>query len=67
MLEVVREFPRPKDISGVRSFFGLIERVFFAISKTEVMAPFQHLLSPKQKFLWSQELQDAFREENRRC
>ena len=47
MLEAVREFGRPKDFSGVRSFFGLIEQVFFAISKTEVMAPFRQLLSPK--------------------
>ena len=61
MLEAVREFPRPRDISGVRSFFGLVEQVSFAFSKTEVMALFRHLLSLKQKFLWSQELQDAFK------
>ena len=60
MLEAIQDFPRPRDISGVRSFFGLIEQVSFAFSKTDVMAPFRHLLSPKNQFLWSQELQDAF-------
>ena len=60
MLEAIQDFSRPRDIYGVRSFVRLIEQVSLAFSKTEVMAPFRHLLSPKNQFLWSQELQDAF-------
>ena len=59
-LKAVREFPRPKNISGVRSFFGLVEQVSFAISKTEIMAPFRRLLSPKVPFEWNEELDSAF-------
>ena len=34
----------------------------WAFSKTEVMAPMRHLLSPKTEFLWTQELQKSFEE-----
>ena len=59
-LKAIAEFPKPKNISGVRSFFGLVEQVSFAFSKTEVMAPFRHLLSPKTPFKWGTELDEAF-------
>ena len=59
-LRAIRDFPKPKNISGVRSFFGLIEQVSFAFSKTEVMAPFRQLLSPKTPFKWDSELDEAF-------
>ena len=59
-LRAIKEFPRPRNISGVRSFFGLIEQVSFAFSKTEIMAPFRHLLSPKTQFTWDDHLEQAF-------
>ena len=60
MLESITNFPRPRDISGVRSFFGLVEQVSWAFSKTDIMSPFRELLSSKSVYLWTQELQDAF-------
>ena len=60
LLKSITEFPRPKDISSVRSWFGLVEQVSWAFSKTEIMAPFRHLLSPNSKFEWNQELEKAF-------
>jgi hypothetical protein len=60
MLESIQSFPRPADISGVRSFFGLVEQVSWAFSKTAIMEPFRELLSAKNVFSWSQKLQDAF-------
>ena len=59
-LRAIKEFPRPTNISGIRSFFGLIEQVSFAFSKTDVMAPFRHLLSPKTLFSWNDSLEEAF-------
>ena len=50
----------PKDITGVRSWFGLIQQVAYAFSDTEVMLPFRTLLKPTSEFLWTQELQDNF-------
>ena len=59
-LQAISEFPRPSDITGVRSWFGLVEQVAFSFSKTRLMEPFRDLLQPKQKFAWSEELQAAF-------
>ena len=58
LLKSILEFPR--DISGIRSWFGLVEQVAWAFSKTDVMNPLRHLLSPKSEFIWSQELNDSF-------
>ena len=30
-IEAIRKFPRPSNITGVRSFFGLVEQVGYAI------------------------------------
>ena len=59
-LEAIRDFPTPKDLTGIRSWFGLVEQCSYAFSKTNVMEPFRHLLKSKDKFNWSQELQEAF-------
>ena len=60
LLRSILNFPRPENISGIRSWFGLVEQVTWAFSKTEVMAPFRKLLSPKSEFVWTQELNDCF-------
>ena len=60
LIKSILNFPRPENISGIRSWFGLVEQVTWAFSKTEVMAPFRKLLSPKSDFVWSQELNDCF-------
>ncbi len=56
----ITDFPRPTDITGIRSWFGLIEQVSFAFSKTTLMEPFRALLKPKAEYLWSEEMQVAF-------
>ena len=60
LLKAILEFPRPKDISGIRSWFGLVEQVAWAFSKTDIMSPFRHLLSPQSEFSWTQDLNNAF-------
>ena len=59
-LQAIREFPRTRDITGIRSWFGLIQQVVYAFSNSEVMLPFRELLKPSTEFLWNQELQDSF-------
>ena len=34
-VEAISKFPRPQNIKGVRAWFGLVEQVFFAFSKTK--------------------------------
>ena len=60
MLSSILEFPRPVDISGIRGWFGLVEQVAWAFSKTKEMEPFRALLKTSTPFLWTQELQDSF-------
>ena len=55
MTESIRNFPEPRNITNARAFFGLVEQVSFTFSKCADMAAFRHLLSPKQKFLWTEE------------
>ena len=60
LLDSIKNFPAPKDITGARAWFGLVNQGAYAFAMTEVMAPFCHLLKPKTKFLWTEELDRAF-------
>ena len=59
MLTVMANFPRPRDITGVRSWFGLVEQVPSSFSKSERMLPFQKLLVKNAKYAWDEQLQLA--------
>ena len=59
-LAAITNFPRPKDITGIRSWYGLIEQVSFSFTKTTLMQPFRLLLSKNAEFSWSPQLQEAF-------
>ena len=60
LLDSIKNFPVPKDISGARAWFGLVNQGAYAFAMTEEMAPFRHLLKPKTKFEWTEELDRAF-------
>ena len=60
MLQSISNFPVPKNITDMRSSFGLIEQVSYAFSKSEVLHPFRELLKKMSDFYWSQELTDLF-------
>ena len=60
MIEYVRNFPAPKNITQARAFFGLVEEVSYAFSKCADMSHFRHLLSPKTKFIWMEHLEREF-------
>ena len=59
-LGAIQDFPRPRDITGIRSWFGLVNQCNFAFSQSDLMLPFRNLLKPSTEFLWTPELQEAF-------
>ena len=59
-IRAIREFPKPTNITGIRSWFGLVEQSSYAFTKTRIMEVFRPLLKPKAKFDWTPELDHAF-------
>ena len=59
-LSAIANFPQPTDLTGVRSWFGLVEQVAFSFSKTTLMEPFRQLLAKNATYLWTDKLQAAF-------
>ena len=59
-LDAIRTFPVPNNITDIRSWFGLVNQVSSYAQLRDVMAPFRKFLSPKTKFYWDQDLQEAF-------
>ena len=49
MVVAISNFPKPTNVKGVRSFFGLVNQVAYIFSQARVMAPFSELLSLKRK------------------
>ena len=63
-LKAIREFPTPKNITDVRSWFGLVRQVAYAHSVSDDLAPFRDLLKhtgkKKPTFSWTPQLQRIF-------
>ena len=60
-LDAIRDFPSPTNTTDIRSWFGLVNQVSNYSQLRDIMAPFRPFLSPRCKFQWSPELEDAFR------
>ena len=58
--DAIRNFPTPKSITDIRSWFGLVNQVAYTISMTETMKPFRNLLKPNSLFEWTTDLDSAF-------
>ena len=61
-LDAIMQFPVPRNITDVRSWFGLVNQVSYYTSMTERMRPFRDLLKPKSPFYWDDQLQQLFEE-----
>ena len=59
-LDAILSFPTPTDITGVRSWFGLINQSSYAFSMTNRMSPFRESLKPGNKFHWDDQMQQLF-------
>ena len=60
-LDAIRDFPTPASTTDIRNWFGLVNQVANYAQLRETMAPFKPFLSPRCKFSWSSELENAFR------
>ena len=61
MLDAIRNFPTPTDITGARSWFGLINQVAYAFSMAKEMLPYRELLKPGTKWFWDETLDNLFK------
>ena len=59
-LDAIRDFPTPKSITDIRSWFGLVNQLENYAQLRELMRPFKPFLSPKTPFAWNEELQNCF-------
>ena len=60
--DAILNFPVPRNIHDIRSWFGLVNQVSYAFSMAERMLPFRTLLKTGQQFRWDTELQEIFDE-----
>lgn len=56
----ISDFPTPRNLTDVRSWFGLVNQVSYTFSMTSAMEPFRELLKPSEKFVWTDSHQRAF-------
>ena len=59
-IDSIQNFPAPSDITGARAWFGLVNQGAYAFSMSTHMSPFRDLLKPDNKFIWSEDLDNAF-------
>ena len=59
-LQAIKTFPTPRNISDVRSWYGLVNQVAHYAQLRELVAPLKPLLSSKSQFYWTDALQTSF-------
>ena len=62
VIEAIKEFPKPRNITDVRSWFGLINQAAYAFASADRMKPFRNLLKPNSVFKWTDNLDTLFEE-----
>ena len=62
ILSAIENFPTPPDITGARSWFGLVNQVAWAYAISPIMTPFRDLIKPKNRFYWDDTLERLFQE-----
>ena len=60
-LRAIQQFPTPKNLTDIRSWFGLVNQASYAFSKTKIMEPFRELLKSGSKFEWTTNHDKAFK------
>ena len=60
MLEAIANFPKLTNLTGARSWFGLVNQVAYSFSMTEEMAPFQDLLKRTRQLYWDETMDRLF-------
>ena len=63
LLKSIRDFPRPKNLTDLRSWFGLVNQLGNVSQEiTQIMEPFHPLLQKNPCYLWLPEHEQAFNE-----
>jgi len=62
ILSAIKDFPTPTDLTGARSWFGLVNQISWAYSVSPFMQPFRELVKPNNKFHWDKTLDTLFNE-----
>ena len=62
LMDAIKNFPTPKNVTDIRSLFGLINQVSFAFASADKMKPFRNFLKPNIKFSWTDVMQNIFEE-----
>ena len=62
VIEAIKGFPKPQNITDIRSWFGLVNQVSYAFASAERMQPFRNLLKPNSKFSWTDAMDRLFEE-----
>ena len=62
ILQAIRDFPPPTDISKARGFFGLLNQVQWAYANSSKMSPFRELVKPNSSFQWTPQVRLLFEE-----
>ena len=61
-LSAIRDFPSPRNITDLRSWFGLLNQAAYAFSTASKLLPFRELLKPGASFIWNEELNSLFQD-----
>ena len=61
VLQSLKVFPTPSNVTDIRSWFGLVNQVTYAFAVANHMRPFRDLLKPDQPFAWTEHLYYLFR------
>jgi len=65
IIEAIQNFLTPKNITDIRSWFGLVNQLAYAFAQATVMAPFRDLLT-KNEFYWDSTLSELFHNQRKR-
>ena len=60
--EAIENFPTPKNVTDIRSWFGLINQVSYTFASADRLLPFRELLKPNTPFKWTDEMDRIFQE-----
>ena len=60
--KAIENFPRPQNITDIRSWFGLVNQAAYCFSKCPVMEPFRNLMKKGSQFKWDESLEKSFTE-----
>lgn len=65
LLNAIENFPTPTNLTGVRSWFGLVNQASYTFTQASTMAPFRDLLKHGSRFYWDDTLDRLFTESKR--